>query len=97
MIMCITMICSSRIPGRSQDEELEDVIRQSFLTTGYSVLGQLTVQARSGVVTLGGSVPTYHLRQIAHRAVLRLPGVTRLLDEIVVIPTRRSIGIAGVA
>jgi len=44
----------------------------------------LNVTVRSGVVLLGGELPTFFLRQLALERARRVAGVRRLVDQIVV-------------
>ena len=46
----------------------------------------ISAQVRSGIVTLGGSTPTYVARVTARRAVERIAGVRAVVDELTVTP-----------
>ena len=47
-------------------------------------LRNLHVNAKAGIVTLRGNVPTFYEREIAVRIARRVAGVVKLIDEIIV-------------
>lgn len=66
------------------DNDLQQRVR-SFLTGQHRpALRNLNVEAREGVVTLRGNVPTFYEREISVRLARRVAGVVQLVDEIIV-------------
>lgn len=61
---------------------LEDDVVGALHGTGYHQLHQLRVRVDSGKVHLSGPLPSYYLKQRAHHAVLGVPGVVAIVDEI---------------
>ena len=67
-----------------------DIVRRVVLFLAQRRLAlpkNLTVRAERGVVTLRGSVRTFHDRQLLVSAVQRVAGVVQIVDELQVTPT----------
>ena len=62
-------------------------VQQRQLTTNARV----KVQARRGVVTLRGTVPTFHRRQLLYAFARRVAGVVNVVDELDVAEPPRSL------
>jgi len=58
--------------------------------TGYLPLRDLEIFAAEGFVTLRGRVPSYYLKQVAQAAVLALPGVDAVRNELDVFSSNPS-------
>jgi osmotically-inducible protein OsmY len=67
------------------DRRLLGQITQILRATGYVPLRHLDVVAADGFVILKGRVPSYYLKQLAQTAVLELPGVDEVRNELDVI------------
>jgi osmotically-inducible protein OsmY len=67
-------------PGAEQS--LADAARAAILRAGHGRLRWLSVSADGGTVVLGGTVPSYYLKQLAQEAVLGLPGVGAVRNEV---------------
>jgi osmotically-inducible protein OsmY len=67
--------------GRRLSEQIIRVLR----ATGYLPLRDLEIFAAEGFVILRGRVPSYYLKQVAQAAVLGLPGVDEVRNELDVI------------
>jgi osmotically-inducible protein OsmY len=66
------------------DQDLQQRVH-SFLNGQHRpALRDLNVEAREGVVTLRGNVPTFYEREITVRLARRVAGVVQLVDEIIV-------------
>jgi osmotically-inducible protein OsmY len=53
-------------------------------------LRSLDVQVKNNIVTLRGRVRSFYHRQVARTAIARVPGVTRVVDELEVEPLQRG-------
>ncbi len=72
---------SAKAAGRRLSEQVIQVLR----ATGYLPLRDLDIFAAEGFVILRGRVPSYYLKQVAQAAVLGLPGVDDVRNELDVI------------
>ncbi len=72
---------SAQAAGRRLSEQIIQVLG----ATGYLPLRDLDIFAAEGFVILRGRVPSYYLKQVAQAAVLRLPGVDEVRNELDVI------------
>lgn len=72
--------------GRSvavEDETLILQIRQALARTGYGQLRRIRVTATpGGRVRLEGRVSSFYLKQVAQTAVLAVPGVKRVENDL---------------
>jgi osmotically-inducible protein OsmY len=57
----------------------------------YASLRQVSCQLRAGVLTLGGHVPSYYLKQIAQTAVRSVEGVRQINNQLRVNPGRSGL------
>jgi CheY-like chemotaxis protein len=57
--------------------------------TGYGKLRDVAVSAHSRVVVLRGRVPSYYLKQVAQTAVLSLPGIDHVRNDLEVATQER--------
>ena len=55
-------------------------------TNSYYALKQVSCECRHGTLILRGSLPSYYLKQIAQEMVVRLDGVTQVVNQIAVVP-----------
>jgi osmotically-inducible protein OsmY len=58
--------------------QAEGLLRQS----GYLALRGVACDARDGVITLRGRLPSYYLKQVAQSIAARIEGVRRVVNEI---------------
>ena len=65
-----------------QSEDVEEVARVRLQHSPYRAIRRVTCQYTDGALTLLGSVPTYHYKQLAQTAVTEIPGVTRIVNDI---------------
>jgi osmotically-inducible protein OsmY len=72
---------SAQAAARRLSEQIIQVLR----ATGYLPLRDLDIFAAEGFVILRGRVPSYYLKQVAQAAVLGLPGVEEVRNELDVI------------
>lgn len=78
---------SPPVPPAATDFEsriAEDVI-MALRNTGYAQLPELEIRVDGHDVFLKGRLPSYYLKQKAHYAVLAVPGVHTIVDEIDVV------------
>ncbi|MGQ0636817.1 MAG: BON domain-containing protein [Planctomycetaceae bacterium] len=69
-------------PVSKADDQLQQHVRQALRASGYRVLASLECRVWNGVVVLQGSVPTFHLKQVAQNAARRLPGVRQIHNDV---------------
>jgi hypothetical protein len=67
----------SHRPGQTVagSEDLFRAATEALRSSGYRPLGGLRCQVCDGVVTVSGVVPSFHLKQLAQAAVLKLAAV----------------------
>jgi osmotically-inducible protein OsmY len=68
----------------SADSDLERRVATFLAGQHRYALRLLEVEARSGVVTIRGSVSTFYEKQLSIQLVRRVAGVIRLIDEVIV-------------
>lgn len=54
----------------------------SRATSGYAALGRVDCRSAGDAIILKGSVPTYHLKQLAQVFVQRVHGVRRVVNRL---------------
>ena len=64
------------------DCPLADAARDALRHAGYAPLGRLSVTTTGGTVVLTGTVRSYYHKQLAQEAVLGLPGVEAVRNEV---------------
>lgn len=64
--------------------DVKDRIVQAFKRAADTDAGAINVVTDGGLVRLGGTVHSFHERQVAERAAWAAPGVTRIEDNIVI-------------
>jgi osmotically-inducible protein OsmY len=66
--------------------ESPEIMRHNILRTlhqkGYVQHQAMNITVEHGTVTVEGSVPTWHLRQVAVECIRRVAGVVRIVDRI---------------
>ncbi len=67
--------------------EVADHARALLLRNPYLALKNVTCEYADGVLTLGGYLPSYYLKQVAQTIVANLDGVEQLVNAIEVVPT----------
>jgi osmotically-inducible protein OsmY len=70
------------------DMDLAERVERALRATGYSPLRAVEVAVRDRRVLLSGRVPSYYMKQIAQSAVLAVPGVGELCNDLDVAGTR---------
>jgi osmotically-inducible protein OsmY len=68
-------------------EQITDHIRQAFITEATEAATGIVAQVDGGEVTLTGTTPTAHHRQVAERATWNMAGVREVRNEIHVGPS----------
>jgi hypothetical protein len=70
-------------PEHPADQGLLAAVLGALRGSGYRAVGSLRCEVEGGVVTVSGVVPSYHLKQVAQAALLRLrdiKGVRNLVE-----------------
>src|SRR5262249_37088822 len=71
------------LPTQSpEDLRLAERVRFALRATGYGPLRGAEVTVRARLVTLGGRVPSYYLKQVAQATVLAVPGVHQVCNNL---------------
>lgn len=74
------------LPGRLVATQFEsriaDEVMFALRQTGYAQIPDLEIRVDGHNVFLKGRLPSYYLKQKAHHAVLAVPGVHTIIDEI---------------
>lgn len=69
------------------DLDLETRVRAALAIRLGPTLRRLSVDARSGRVTLRGQVQSFYEKQLGNASAIRVAGVSALIDAVEVIPT----------
>jgi osmotically-inducible protein OsmY len=69
-------------PSQPADRELEGRVHATLQTLNRAVARRVIIEVKDGLVTLRGDVPTFYARQIIIHECQRVPGVTRVNDEL---------------
>lgn len=72
-------------PPESLDDrgpDIEEAARIRLQHSPYRALRRVTCDFLDGTLTLRGSVPTFHYKQLAQVSILGLLGVKRIINEI---------------
>lgn len=64
------------------ENRIADEVLMALRHSGYAQLPELEIRIDGQNVFLRGRLPSYYLKQQAHHAVLKVPGVQRIIDEI---------------
>ena len=66
----------------SHPTELAKVVATRLRRSGYPYLRSIRCQQQDEAVTLSGSVPTFHLKQVAQALALHTPGVRSVVNQL---------------
>jgi hypothetical protein len=66
----------------TSDELLHANVRRSLDSSGYRALAALECEAKRGVITLRGVLPSFYLKQVVQTLILRIENVTAIDDRI---------------
>jgi len=66
----------------STDRYLEHQVTAGLRNRNVSTLRQVVVQAKSGTITLRGTVTSFYQKQLCIQACYAVPGVVALVDEV---------------
>jgi osmotically-inducible protein OsmY len=70
--------------GRARAGQLAEAVTASLTDSGYAALCGVECQVRDDAVVLEGSVPSYHLKQLAQTFAQRVAGVGRIVNRLAV-------------
>jgi osmotically-inducible protein OsmY len=68
------------------DNELRRRVRLYLSHAGHRPVDALAVEAKDGIVTLKGEVPSFYARQLAIACARRVAGVRRVIDQVQTLP-----------
>jgi osmotically-inducible protein OsmY len=75
----------------AREGRIEEAAEGHLRRSGYLALRDIGCTCREGVVTLGGCLPTYYLKQIAQHVVAESEGVRAIINRIEVLaPSDRN-------
>jgi osmotically-inducible protein OsmY len=80
------VINSIQLKPHTEPTEIKRKIQEAFRRNAEVDANRITVEADGGVVTLKGTVRSWIEREEAERAAWAAPGVTKVIDQIVVSP-----------
>jgi osmotically-inducible protein OsmY len=80
------VINSIKLKPHTEPDEIKRKIQEAFRRNAEVDANRITVEADGGVVTLKGTVRSWIEREEAERAAWAAPGVTKVIDQIVVSP-----------
>lgn len=70
-------------------QEIAEIAQTTLRQSSYFELREVSCDFSGGVLTLQGSVPSYHLKQLAQASVAHVPGVVEVRNRVeVVMPSR---------
>lgn len=75
---------SSRPASQGPSYDLRRRVVASLSSVGYAALSRIDCEVDYGRIILAGSVSSYHLKQMAQVAALRVAGVHRVENRVVV-------------
>ena len=79
-------LCLHVPDGVEVDRQLCEAVVHALDHTGHRIHRLVRVTVLNRHVILRGVVPSYYLKQLAQTAVLAIPGIRRLRNELVVAP-----------
>lgn len=80
------VINNIKLKPHTEPNEIKRKIQEAFRRNAEVDANRITVEADGGVVTLKGAVRSWIEREEAERAAWAAPGVTKVIDQIVVSP-----------
>ena len=89
-----TAVLARPNPFAALFQEIGDIARAALRQSAYLELRGVDCDFSSGVLTLRGRVPSYHLKQLAQASVADVPGVVEIHNrvEVVALPVARNLG-----
>ena len=73
-----------RVDAGRPSRTLAEAVTASLTDSGYAALGSIECRVRDDSVVLLGSVPSYHLKQLAQTFARRVAGVGRIVNQLAV-------------
>ena len=80
------MVAISISQSDRQDTDLRERVALLVQQRGLAFDSNVHIEARGGVVTLRGTVPTYYRRQLLYSSARRVAGVLEVVDQLEVEP-----------
>jgi osmotically-inducible protein OsmY len=68
-----------------EDLRLAECVERALRASGYGPLRGIEVTVQARLVTLGGRVPSYYLKQVAQTAALAVPGAGLVRNDLDVV------------
>jgi osmotically-inducible protein OsmY len=69
-------------PSEEVEQSLAGAAAASLVDSGYAALSAVTCRSAGDAIILKGSVPTYHLKQLAQVFVQRVDGVRQVINRL---------------
>ena len=66
----------------TENETPADIAQRLLRNSSYYPLRFLTCTFNKGVLTIGGRLPSFHLKQVAQSAVIGIEGVVRVENKV---------------
>ena len=90
----MSQICTderaSQIAAREQSKnDPASLVAARFRRSGYSFLWSISCEYHEGIVTISGTVPTFHLKQVAQELAAHTPGVRQVKNDLHVTSSAR--------
>lgn len=83
---------SSSVLGETADSRLTRRVEAYLFTRSYPALRELEISAADGIVTITGTVSTFHQKQVAYQSCRRVAGVLDVTDLAEVLPQEMTEG-----
>jgi osmotically-inducible protein OsmY len=75
-------VTTERSVGLEASLDIEEQARIRLQHSPYRAIRRVSCRFEDGVLTLVGRVPTFHYKQLAQTAVVQIPGISRVVNEI---------------
>jgi osmotically-inducible protein OsmY len=75
-------VTTERSIGLEASLDIEEQARIRLQHSPYRAIRRVSCRFEDGVLTLVGRVPTFHYKQLAQTAVVQIPGISRVVNEI---------------
>jgi len=73
------------VPPTARRVETAELAERALRNSPYLTLRNVTCECRDGVLSLGGCLPTYYLKQVAQAVVAHVEGVQQVVNNIEVV------------
>ncbi len=63
-------------------EDPAEIVATRLRRSGYPFLWGLSCRFNQGILSISGTLPTYHLKQVAQELAMHTPGVTEVQNQV---------------